>query len=53
MEIQSGSCLALHEDCSPSVLISSGLELEEQQYVFSLIYLLVVSLNFSQATFES
>ncbi|KAG2139540.1 hypothetical protein BD769DRAFT_1350679 [Suillus cothurnatus] len=30
-EIQSGSCLALHEDCSPSVLISSGLELEEQQ----------------------
>ncbi|KAG1787040.1 hypothetical protein EV424DRAFT_1476780 [Suillus variegatus] len=31
MEIQSGSCLALHEDCSPSVLISSGLELEEQQ----------------------
>ncbi|KAG2138229.1 hypothetical protein BD769DRAFT_1626642 [Suillus cothurnatus] len=36
-EIQSGSCLALHEDCSPSVLISSGLELEEQQYQGKLV----------------
>jgi hypothetical protein len=33
-DIQSGACLAMHEDCSPSVLISSGLELEEQQCVF-------------------
>ncbi|KAG2111751.1 hypothetical protein DEU56DRAFT_935828 [Suillus clintonianus] len=30
-DLQSGASLALHEDCSPSVLISSGLELEEQQ----------------------
>jgi hypothetical protein len=30
-EIEVGSSHALHEDCSPSVLISSGLELEEQQ----------------------
>ncbi|KAG2099572.1 uncharacterized protein F5147DRAFT_747267 [Suillus discolor] len=31
IDIRSGACLALHEDCSPSVLISSGLELKEQQ----------------------
>ncbi|KAG1787941.1 uncharacterized protein HD556DRAFT_1538926 [Suillus plorans] len=31
IEIHSGACLTLHEDCSPSVLISSGLELEEHQ----------------------
>ncbi|KAG1747926.1 uncharacterized protein EDB91DRAFT_1235827 [Suillus paluster] len=30
-DIQTGTCLALHEDCTPSVLISTGLELEEQQ----------------------
>ncbi|KAG1792555.1 hypothetical protein EV424DRAFT_1475756 [Suillus variegatus] len=29
--LQSGACISLHEDCSPSILISSGLELEEQQ----------------------
>jgi hypothetical protein len=33
-DIQSGSSLLLHEDCSPSVLISTALELEEQQYVY-------------------
>jgi hypothetical protein len=32
--LQSGACISLHEDCSPSILISSGLELEEQQYIF-------------------
>ncbi|KAG1734396.1 uncharacterized protein EDB91DRAFT_1084056 [Suillus paluster] len=26
------TCLVLHEDCTPSVLISTGLELEEQQW---------------------
>lgn len=36
IDIRSGACLALHEDCSPSVLISSGLELKEQQFVFSI-----------------
>ncbi|KAG2103729.1 uncharacterized protein F5147DRAFT_746669 [Suillus discolor] len=30
-DIQTGTCLALHKDCTPSVLISTGLELEEQQ----------------------
>ncbi|KAG1787612.1 uncharacterized protein HD556DRAFT_1434387 [Suillus plorans] len=30
--IQSGARISLHEDCSPSILISSGLELEEQQW---------------------
>jgi hypothetical protein len=30
-DIQTGTCLALHEDCTPSVLISTGLELKEQQ----------------------
>ncbi|KAG1796861.1 hypothetical protein EV424DRAFT_1475159 [Suillus variegatus] len=30
-DIQTGTCLVLHEDCTPSVLISTGLELEEQQ----------------------
>ncbi|KAG1731320.1 uncharacterized protein EDB91DRAFT_1238951 [Suillus paluster] len=30
-ELELGSFHKLHEDCSPSVLISSGLELEEQQ----------------------
>ncbi|KAG2342432.1 hypothetical protein BDR05DRAFT_1000757 [Suillus weaverae] len=30
-DIQMGTCLALHEDCTPSVLISTSLELEEQQ----------------------
>ncbi|KAG1775069.1 hypothetical protein EV702DRAFT_1180498 [Suillus placidus] len=29
--LQSGACISLYEDCSPSILISSGLELEEQQ----------------------
>ncbi|KAG1899921.1 uncharacterized protein F5891DRAFT_1189006 [Suillus fuscotomentosus] len=31
LEIELGSSHALHEDCSPSTLISSGLEFEEQQ----------------------
>ncbi|KAG1853668.1 hypothetical protein F4604DRAFT_1686257 [Suillus subluteus] len=31
IDLQTGTCLALHEDCTPSVLISTGLELEEQQ----------------------
>ncbi|KAG1886404.1 uncharacterized protein F5891DRAFT_1132498 [Suillus fuscotomentosus] len=30
-DLRTGTCLALHEDCTPSVLISTGLELEEQQ----------------------
>lgn len=30
-EIETDGSRALHEDCSPSTLISSGLELEEQQ----------------------
>ncbi|KAG1813148.1 uncharacterized protein BJ212DRAFT_1482617 [Suillus subaureus] len=30
-DIQMGTCLALHKGCTPSVLISTGLELEEQQ----------------------
>ncbi|KAG2127943.1 hypothetical protein DEU56DRAFT_872715 [Suillus clintonianus] len=29
--MQSGARISLHEDCSPSILISSALELEEQQ----------------------
>ncbi|KAG0706718.1 hypothetical protein DFH29DRAFT_899642 [Suillus ampliporus] len=29
--MQSGAHISLHEDCSPSILISSALELEEQQ----------------------
>lgn len=29
--LQTGTYFALHEDCTPSVLISTGLELEEQQ----------------------
>lgn len=33
VEIGHGGSHALHKDCSPSTLISSGLELEEQQYV--------------------
>jgi hypothetical protein len=32
-DIQTGTCLVLHKDCTPSVLISTGLELEEQQSV--------------------
>ncbi|KAG1741361.1 hypothetical protein EDB19DRAFT_1895127 [Suillus lakei] len=31
VDLQTGTSLALHEDCTPSVLISTGLELEEQQ----------------------
>ncbi|KAG1733186.1 uncharacterized protein EDB91DRAFT_1330100 [Suillus paluster] len=31
IDLQTGTYLALHEDCTPSVLISTGLELEEQQ----------------------
>ncbi|KAG0708157.1 hypothetical protein DFH29DRAFT_979482 [Suillus ampliporus] len=31
INLQMGTCLALHEDCTPSILISTGLELEEQQ----------------------
>ncbi|KAG0698889.1 hypothetical protein DFH29DRAFT_1016887 [Suillus ampliporus] len=31
VDLQMGTCLALDEDCTPSVLISTGLELEEQQ----------------------
>ncbi|KAG2143929.1 hypothetical protein BD769DRAFT_1661327 [Suillus cothurnatus] len=31
-DIQTGTCLALHKHCTPSVLISTGLELEEQQW---------------------
>ncbi|KAG1887614.1 hypothetical protein F4604DRAFT_1877484 [Suillus subluteus] len=31
INLQTGTCLALHEDCTPSILISTGLELEEQQ----------------------
>ncbi|KAG1794813.1 uncharacterized protein HD556DRAFT_1474044, partial [Suillus plorans] len=31
IDLQTGTCLALHEDCTPSILISTGLELEEQQ----------------------
>ncbi|KAG0695571.1 hypothetical protein DFH29DRAFT_984920 [Suillus ampliporus] len=31
VDLQTGTCLALHKDCTPSVLISTGLELEEQQ----------------------
>ncbi|KAG1867715.1 hypothetical protein F4604DRAFT_1881617 [Suillus subluteus] len=30
-DLQTGTCLSLHEDCTPSMLISTGLELEEQQ----------------------
>ncbi|KAG1887840.1 hypothetical protein F4604DRAFT_1916666 [Suillus subluteus] len=29
--MQDGACISLHEDCSPSILITSGLELKEQQ----------------------
>ncbi|KAG0692184.1 hypothetical protein DFH29DRAFT_882909 [Suillus ampliporus] len=32
VDLQMGTCLALDEDCTPSVLISTGLELEEQQW---------------------
>lgn len=32
-ELESGTHTSLHEDISPSVLISSGLDLEELQYV--------------------
>ncbi|KAG1884765.1 hypothetical protein F4604DRAFT_1878697 [Suillus subluteus] len=32
INLQTGTCLALHEDCTPSILISTGLELEEQQW---------------------
>ncbi|KAG1767651.1 hypothetical protein EDD22DRAFT_978118 [Suillus occidentalis] len=31
VDLQTGTSLVLHEDCTPSVLISTGLELEEQQ----------------------
>lgn len=31
-ELQSGNVIALHDVCSASVLISTGLELEEEQY---------------------
>ncbi|KAG1720010.1 hypothetical protein EDB19DRAFT_1898572 [Suillus lakei] len=31
LDLQTGTYLALHDDCTPSVLISTGLELEEQQ----------------------
>ncbi|KAG1724932.1 uncharacterized protein EDB91DRAFT_1331171 [Suillus paluster] len=31
IDLQTGTYLALHEDCTPSVLISTGLELKEQQ----------------------
>ncbi|KAG0693373.1 hypothetical protein DFH29DRAFT_985500 [Suillus ampliporus] len=31
INLQTGTCLALHEDCTPSILISTGLELQEQQ----------------------
>ncbi|KAG1722176.1 uncharacterized protein EDB91DRAFT_1240244 [Suillus paluster] len=31
INLQTGTCLALHEDCTPSILISTSLELEEQQ----------------------
>ncbi|KAG1720834.1 hypothetical protein EDB19DRAFT_1898407 [Suillus lakei] len=31
VDLQTGTYLALHEDCAPSVLISTGLELEEHQ----------------------
>jgi hypothetical protein len=31
VDLQTGTSLTLHEDCTPSVLISTGLELEEQQ----------------------
>jgi hypothetical protein len=31
VDLQTGTSLALHKDCTPSVLISTGLELEEQQ----------------------
>ncbi|KAG1779216.1 hypothetical protein EV702DRAFT_1216574 [Suillus placidus] len=31
VDLQTGTYLALHEDCTPSVLISTGLELEDQQ----------------------
>ncbi|KAG1765896.1 hypothetical protein EDD22DRAFT_978598 [Suillus occidentalis] len=31
IDLQTGTSLALHKDCTPSVLISTGLELEEQQ----------------------
>jgi len=40
-DIQTGACLALHEDCSQSVLISTGLELEEQQCVHFAFHLLL------------
>ncbi|KAG1720793.1 uncharacterized protein EDB91DRAFT_1256828 [Suillus paluster] len=30
VDLQMGTCLALDEDCTPSVLISTGLEIEEQ-----------------------
>jgi len=33
-EIERGNNISLHDDISPSMLISSGLELEDQQYVF-------------------
>jgi hypothetical protein len=33
-EIERGNNISLHDDISPSTLISSGLELEDQQYVF-------------------
>ncbi|KAG1726729.1 uncharacterized protein EDB91DRAFT_1061499 [Suillus paluster] len=32
VDLQTGTYLALHKDCTPSVLISTGLELEEQQW---------------------
>ena len=31
-ELQSGNAIALHDVCSASMLISTGLELEEEQY---------------------
>ncbi|KAG1853639.1 hypothetical protein F4604DRAFT_1883371 [Suillus subluteus] len=35
-ELESGTNISLHTDVSPSVLISSGIDLEEQQYIAAL-----------------
>lgn len=38
-ELESGTNISLHADVSPSILISSGIDLEDQQYVASLVAL--------------
>lgn len=37
--IEQEGAVTIHDDISPAMLITSGLELESQQYVFALIVL--------------